>query len=163
MAQFRRTAGLAAAAALACSAPPVRQIAPPSIDLETARAAITAANQSLSTGYRRKDFAAMAGLYAEDGATFPADKPAVRGRAAIEADLRTSAGSAPAIAVTNDTDELFAAGESVVEIGTWTERPAAAMDSAATYRGRYFVLWKRDSTGTWKIFREMFNAHALKQ
>lgn len=150
----------------ACSQPPVADstaAATPAVNLEEARAAIAAANAAYNAGYLQNDAAAVAALYAEDAAELPAGEPTVVGRTAVDSRVRSAMDSTTTTAAASTTDELFAAGDYVVEIGTWSGSYTTKQSKATSEVGRYLVIWKRDSAGAWKIYREIANRVPAKK
>jgi ketosteroid isomerase-like protein len=145
------TAALAACSNQQAPAPP------PTVDLAAARVAIAAANKAWDANYLKGDAAAVAAIFTEDAANYPPGKPTIRGRAAIEADIKAELDSTKYTASVDTTDELMAAGEYVVEIGSWSSKGTFKSGKPTNEGGRWMAVWKRDSTGAWKTYRVIGN------
>lgn len=148
------------AALAACSGRPAPA---PTVDLAAARVAIAAANKSWDDNYLKGDAAAVAAIFTEDAASLPPGRPTIRGRAAIEADIKAELDSTKYTASVDTTDELIAAGEYVVEIGSWSSKGTFKSGKPTNEGGRWMAVWKRDATGAWKTYRVVGNHAPIRQ
>jgi uncharacterized protein (TIGR02246 family) len=106
----------------------------------------------------RKDAAASAGFYAEDGAILPPNGPLAKGRAAIAAvwqGLFGMAGFDPTFAPTEV--HVASAEDLTYEIGTH----ALSFDGGqgpVKDQGKYVVVWKK-AGGAWQVAADIFNSN----
>jgi uncharacterized protein (TIGR02246 family) len=110
--------------------------------------------------YNSGDAAGVAALFAEDAVSMPDHAPALVGRAAIESSLKqTFAQNSVNIAVTPGETEIT--GDVAHEHGTFsiTVTPKAG-GNAMTETGKYLVILKRGSDGTWLVHHDIDNTNA---
>jgi len=121
------------------------------------RAAIEKQNAAFSAAFGRGDIAAVAAAYAEDAIALPPDGEMVRGRPAIQA-LWKGLLDAGGKAITLTTVDVHSSGSLAAETGTATlkiQPPSGAEQSQAV---KYVVVWKKQPDGTWKLYRDIWNA-----
>jgi ketosteroid isomerase-like protein len=147
------------AALAACSGQPKPV---PAVDLAAARVAIAAANTAWDANYVKGDAAAIAATYTDDAERHFAGQPVIRGRAAIEAGIKAEMDTTKYTASADSTDELIAAGEYVLEVGRWSNQGTFKSGKPTHAGGWWMALWKADSTGAWKIHREVVNSAPIK-
>jgi ketosteroid isomerase-like protein len=119
------------------------------------RAAIEAANAKFSALAGQGDSAALAGLYAKDGAVMPAGSEPIRGAEAI-AKFWQGALSSGVAAVELKTVEVYGQGTNATEVGEYVLRDKAGKQLD---RGKYIVIW-HNQDGQWKLLRDMFSSNA---
>ena len=106
---------------------------------------------------KAKDAAAIADLYAEDGAVMPPNAPIGKGRAAIQ---QTWAGmmQTPGFDLTFVPDQIVvsSAGDMALDRGTYRLR-VAPNGAAQTDTGKYVVVWRKID-GKWKAAADIFNS-----
>ena len=110
--------------------------------------------------YNSGDAAGVAALFAEDAVSMPDHAPALVGRAAIENSLKqTFAQTSVNITVTPGETEIT--GDIAHEHGTFsiTVTPKAG-GNAMTETGKYLVILKRGSDGTWLVHHDIDNTNA---
>ena len=97
---------------------------------------------------RTKDAAAIAQLYADDGAVMPPNMPMGKGREAIQRTWQTML-QAP-VALTFKTDELVfsSSGDMALDRGTYRFGEDV---------GKYVVVWRKIG-GEWKAAADIFNS-----
>ncbi|MFQ5549449.1 MAG: DUF4440 domain-containing protein [Woeseia sp.] len=121
----------------------------PQTDLE----GLKAMRDVWQSAFDARDSAALAAIYAEDGALMPPNSDTLIGRAAIEAfwaDFQAS-GIGGEI---KDT-EAYAHGDVGYKVGTYTISDA---DGATVDEGKYVEIW-RYIDGTWQMHRDIFNSN----
>lgn len=115
--------------------------APPALDMEKVRAEIQALENAYTAGETAKDANAIAEYYSEDAVSYHTDeepivgKQAIRDRIAarIAADSSYAAGSYSIV-------DLYAEGNMVVEIGSWSTMDASGAVSEKGFYMSYFEL-----------------------
>ena len=145
--------GLAACQPTATDAPVAEAPAAPVqtvSDTASVRPAIEALTASYQAAARAGDTAAISALYTEDAVLHPSGKPAVRGRAAVDAYL--AAAHAEPTDLTYTTVDVVAseAGDLAYEVGTavWPDGP-----------GKYLTVYRRTDAG-WRIAADTWSHDA---
>lgn len=115
------------------------------------RAQILATQQRFLQLFASGDFAGIASCYTEDAQMLVANMEVIRGRAAIQSVFKFTAVAGHRLEFR--THELEVAGESAIELGSYTRVRA---DGSTFDRGKYMVVWKRVA-GEWKFHRDMFS------
>ncbi len=121
----------------------------PQTDLE----GLQAMQDVWQSAFDARDSAALAAIYAEDGALLPPNSESVIGRAAIEAfwaDFQASGIGAEI----NDT-EVYAYGDDGYTVGAYTVTDA---DGATIDEGKYVVIW-RHVDDQWQLHRDIWNSN----
>ena len=121
-----------------------------------ARAAIDSVNAAWLPALQRKDGAAIADAYADDGVLVAATGETDRGRVAIERVMREAAervgtvlgGKLVQDGITRAGPLIYEWGHAELEIA----RPGAA---PARVTGRYLTVWRQDGDGRWRIIRNL--------
>ncbi len=156
---------LTAAASLtlaACDSKPdvATNTAPEAVAAATAEADEAAIRQQVAKWLdlvKAKDAAAIAQLYAEDGAVMPPNGPIGKGHGAIET---TWAGmmAAPGFALefTPDTIVVSASGDMALDRGTYRLAMEAG-GKPVRDTGKYVVVWRKVD-GEWKAAADIFNS-----
>ena len=118
------------------------------------RAAIDSANAKFVALAAKGDSAALAELYAKDGAVMAAGSEPVRGTQAI-AKFWGGAIASGVTGVEVKTLEVYGSGKTATEVGEYTllDKEGKTLD-----RGKYIVIWKHEDSG-WKLFRDMFSTN----
>jgi uncharacterized protein (TIGR02246 family) len=133
----------------------------------TDEAAVRAAVDSITAVFvatmNAGKFGDVAVLYAEDAMVLPAESPAVKGRAAIKTYWEGLA-AVKATDLKLTLEELEVHGDVAIEYGTYSFNltpPGAA--AAVADNGKYIVVWKRQSDGSWQMHRDMFSTNIPRQ
>lgn len=119
--------------------------------------AIRSTNERWLQLIRAKDAAAIAQLYADDGAVMPPNEKAASGRESIE-HWWSSSMQMPGFDLTFETDQLVVsqAGDMALDRGTYrfaATPPGGAIDDS----GKYVVVWRKVD-GEWKVAADIFNS-----
>jgi len=114
-------------------------------------AEIDAANRRFLQRFAMSDIAGLGDCYTEDAQLLVSHVDAIRGRAAIQALFKSTAGLGHTLQL--DTRDLEGHGATAVEIGEYTRKQG---DGQTLDRGKYLVIWKRVGDD-WKIHRDMLN------
>jgi uncharacterized protein (TIGR02246 family) len=135
----------------AAASPPGRSAA----EVEMRRA-IDAGNDVWKRAFRSLDAAAVAGTFDEEGVNVGLDGTCAKGRAAIEAAMRSFfERSGPAVSSRVDVRQVVLDGDLAYEWGRsefhFGPKPGGPRERV----GRYLTAWKRQADGGWKIFRNV--------
>jgi ketosteroid isomerase-like protein len=121
---------------------------------------MTKAREAIAEGYKAFEMAFCKGdadtisrMYTEDAELLIPEAPTVSGREAIAQVWESIVGSGGNTVRVN-TGEVQESGDWAYEVGTFK---ASAPDGKVLNAGKYIVIWKRESTGEWKIHRDIFN------
>jgi len=128
-------------------------LTPPSLAAGV-RAAIEAANAKFSALAAQGNGAALAGLYAKEGAVMPAGSGPIHGTEAIGKFWQSAVASGVA-AIELKTVEVYGQGTTATEVGEYALRDKAGK---VLDRGKYIVIWRREG-GEWKLLRDMFSTN----
>lgn len=150
---LRSLVAVALVVALGACAP-----APPPDTTAADLAAVNAVRDAWIAAYNSGNADAVADLYTEDASDNPANEPSAIGRAAIRERIATQFGMGSASATVTatatevDGDLAYDAGNYTVSI-----TPAGGGE-AMTVDGRYVVILRRQSDGSWKLVRGIDNS-----
>ena len=123
--------------------------------MKSAREAIGEAYRAFEDAFAKGDAEALASIYADDAEWFMPQAPVVRGRAAITSAWRSALGSGGTGAKVHvETGEVEEAGEWAYEVGGFTTTGA---DGSTLNSGKYLVIWRKQASGQWKTYRDMFH------
>jgi len=113
--------------------------------------AIGRSASAFSRALEAGDAAGMAAQYTDDATLIPPNGRLVNGREAILAywtprnpDFRT-------LEHRLTTDRLEVTGDVALEVGTWYQRGQMGESDPTESSGRYFVAWRRQPDGDWKM------------
>ena len=139
--------------AVACALPAVAQAPKP----DPTRAFIEKQAVAFSEAFARGDFKALAAMYTEDALVLPPEGEIVTGAPAIEAfwkGVRDSGVKGATLIVT----DVSSSGDMAAEVGkaVLTIKPPNQPELSQTVK--YLVVWKRQKGGTWKLYRDIWNA-----
>lgn len=140
---------IAVLALTACSAPAEKAA---TVDMDKLKTEIQAKEDAFAAAEKAKDAAGVAVYYSDDAISYGRNEEPISGNAAIKERIaqrlaKDTSGSTNVYKVV----DLFAEGNMVVEIGSWTEMSAAG---AETGKGHYMSLFqKRD--GKYVCVRDM--------
>ena len=107
---------------------------------------------------KAKDAAAIAALYADDGAVMPPNAPIGKGRAAIQ-QTWASMMQTPGFDLTFVPEQIVisSSGDMALDRGTYTLKVAPA-GGTQTDTGKYVVVWRKID-GDWKAVADIFNSN----
>jgi len=120
------------------------------------RRAIETGNATWERAFRSLDAAAIASTFDEEGVNVGADGTCMRGRAAIEAAMRSYfERSGPATATQVDIGDVALDGDLAYEWGHSDFQFAGKPGGPRQRAGRYLAVWKRQPDGGWKLLRNL--------
>ena len=144
--------GLLSMPALASPPPPV----PDRGTAAEVRRAIDAGNATWEKAFRTLDAAAIAGTFDAEGVNVGADGTCSKGRAAIEAGMRSFFERAgPATTTKVEVNQVVLDGDLAYEWGHSEFHFGPKPGGPAERVGRYLTAWKRQADGGWKIYRNL--------
>jgi uncharacterized protein (TIGR02246 family) len=128
------------------------QAAEAKIDVEKLKPEIQKMEDAFAAAEKAKDAAAVAAYYSEDAVSYPRNEAPLSGKAAIQERIakrlaNDTTGTTSAYKVV----DLFAEGNLVVEIGSWTETNPAG---AETGKGHYMSVFQKID-GKYVCIRDM--------
>jgi uncharacterized protein (TIGR02246 family) len=141
----------------------VSQAGAPVTDSAAVRDSLEAKNARLAMAMTTGDTATMMAVYADDAVLMLADMPAARGREAI---ARLNAEMFAAYTVTNasfTTTDVIVTGDYAIETGAYRMTLKPRTGPAIPDTGKYISVWRRDSTGNWKMIRDISNSDLSQQ
>ena len=124
---------------------------------EQLRNEIERANRRFGEGIRKGDAAAVGTLYTKDALLMPPNFETIRGREGTQKFWEGAIKMGVKDAILK-TEELHEKGETVEEIGNYTLKIHPEGQSPFEDRGKYVVLWKRDSDKEWRLHRDIWNS-----
>ena len=106
---------------------------------------------------KAKDAAAIAGLYAEDGAVMPSNGPIGKGHDAIQKTWASMMGT-PGFDLTFTPEQIIvsSSGDMALDRGTY-KLAVAPKGTAQTDAGKYVVVWRKVGS-EWKAAADIFNS-----
>ena len=120
------------------------------------RTAIRSSIDSFTAAVNKRDFAAAASAYTEDGLIMPPNAPIAQGRAAIQ---KTFEGFGTPVKFTQPTVEVEGEGSLAYarETGDLTIIPPGAK-TPITDKAKILTVWRKQSDGSWKVIRGIWNS-----
>jgi uncharacterized protein (TIGR02246 family) len=116
------------------------------------KAALKKMSPNLQSAFNAGDAAAVAALYTEDGAIYPPNMPAARGRAAIQEYWTAAIESGATVELT--TQKMYGMGETATEVGAYS---LTAPDGSHIDHGTFMVVYKMEG-GEWKMDSDIWNS-----
>jgi ketosteroid isomerase-like protein len=124
---------------------------------EEVRKEIEKNNRRFREGIRKGDASAVGALYTEDALLMPPNTEIIRGRDGTTKfwDGAVKMGVRDAVL---DTLELHHKGDTLEEVGNYTLSIHPQGQEPFEDKGKYVVLWKQDTDGTWRLHRDIWNS-----
>ena len=141
------------------AAAPMERVATGSVDVSEVRQAIERLDAQWEDAANRGDAAAVASLYAEDGRFMVPNADIVEGRANIQAAVQGLV-DMKLRNVDLTTVDVGASGDLAYEVGRYSlEVQPPGAPQHVTDKGKYVLVLKRQTDGTWKIVADIFNTN----
>ncbi len=122
-------------------------------------AAITSRTETFRQAILAGDWAAVAGVFTQDGMLMPPNEPAAQGRAAIQEWLAATFGAVSFTEFTNPPVEIDGRGGIAYSRGTFSfAYTAEGMAEPFTDTGKYLVIWKKQADGAWLAVANPWNS-----
>jgi len=130
-----------------------------SADIAKDKAAIDTTRNAYASAWRAGNAADVAGLYADDALVLYPNEPPVVGKAAIQTYFDQFFGDFIQDEFELTSAEIEIAGSWAFDRGTyrWKGTPKAG-GPAVEDHGKFLVILKRQSDGSWKVARDMDNS-----
>lgn len=124
----------------------------------TARAAIDVANKRFVDRFNKGDVAGAAKIYATDAILMPPNADFVKGDSAITG-FWQGGYSNGVRNVELSTVSFGTEGRYATELGTYKLEVHGADGKVVAHdNGKYMVLWKRNASGQWQWYRDIYNS-----
>ena len=104
----------------------------------------------------RKDAAAAAQVYADDAKVLPPNMPMVSGKPAIQAFWKMA--MEMGVHLNLEAVDLVVDGSTAYETGAATMTTQAGAAQPKTSKGKYVIVMRRQSDGSWKLVLEIWNS-----
>ena len=121
--------------------------------MSSARDAILEAYTQFENAFLRGDVSGLGQIYADDAEWLVPGVPPIKGRPAIVAAWKDVIGSG-GNSVRVDVREVHESGDWAFDVGAFT---TAAPNGTTLNAGKYIVIWRREPTGKWKTYRDIFH------
>jgi len=133
-----------------------------SVGAQSARSDIEAALLTFTKAFNAKDAAAVAAHYTEDAAILPPDSPRVDGRDKIQQFWQGAIdGGVSDLAL--EAVEISESGDFAFEVGKFRLKAPGRDRNPVDQAGKYIVVWKKGTDGTWQLYRDIWNADPATQ
>ena len=118
--------------------------------------AITTAFEQAVAVANAQDVEGVLAVYADNVVSFPPNEPPVDGIAGLRQMMET-AWAEHTIQLTASPDEVVVAGELAVMRTSYEETATATGESEPLeMSGHWLIIWRKQSDGSWKIWRDMW-------
>ena len=114
---------------------------------------ITQAYKAFEEAFFKGDVDALSMIYTEDAEWLVPQLPAIKGRQAIAQVWKQVLGTG-GNRIRVEIGEVHENGDWAYEVGAFT---ASGPDGGVLNAGKYIVIWQRQSDGSWKTHRDIFN------
>ena len=119
----------------------------------SARDVVAKEYEAMAAAYERGDADSIAEMYTDDAEVFVPGLPVIVGKTAIRETWQRIVG-AGGTRVAIDVREVQESGDLAYDTGRFT---ATAQDGSVLNAGKWIVIWKRTSTGAWKVYRDLMH------
>jgi uncharacterized protein (TIGR02246 family) len=106
---------------------------------------------------RRLDHEAASSMFAEDALLMPPGGPDLAGGVAIHAMMAEAYPPLRFIELELKSTEIEVRGDLAFEVTHYDERVGMPDGTDVEHSGRFLVVWRRESSGEWRILRGMYN------
>lgn len=121
------------------------------------RTRIEETNAKFAAALGRGDTEIVTAFYTDDAVVLAPNAPIARGRQAIKALFDGLIGQLGIPQLNLQTQQVDEVGDTAYEVGAYTLRAQPPGGEPITDNGKYVVVWKRDSDGSWKLAVDMWN------
>ena len=124
---------------------------------ESLEAEVREASQVYMAALLRLDHSAAAACWADEALLMPSGGPDLVGYKGIAAMMSENYPQIRFVEVEVRSREVRVSGDHAFEVVHYDERLGAPDGSELELSGRYLFVWRRESSGVWKILRGMYN------
>jgi ketosteroid isomerase-like protein len=121
--------------------------------MTSAREAVENGYKSVAEAFHTGDADAISRMYTAEAELFFPGTPIIEGRRAIHEAWKSIVGSG-GNTLSVDVREVQESGDWAYDTGRFT---ASAPDGSILNAGKWIVIWKRQSSGEWKIHRDFMH------
>ena len=134
-----------------CSTP----VGEPMVDHAKVKEDITTVTKSWSEAINKKDMEAELALFAEDVKIFPPNRAPEIGKAVVKANMKKNMAQDSTVwSIDFSTNEVFAGGDHVTELGSWT---VSGADGKMMDKGNYITIYEKKD-GKYLVIRDIYNS-----
>ena len=119
----------------------------------SAREVVAKEYAAMEVAYQRGDANSIAEMYTDDAEVFVPGIQVIVGKPAIRETWRSIIGNG-GNRVAIDVREVHESGDLAYDTGRFT---ATAPDGTLLNAGKWMVIWKRTSSGAWKVHRDFMH------
>jgi uncharacterized protein (TIGR02246 family) len=142
----------------ACQPAPQQEVTPAPPSQADFEAAISKLHDAYLAAWNAGDAAALAAFYTDDAVVMPANAPTVSGKEAIQSYFQAQFGQFSQEQAASKA-EAVAAGDWAFTRGTYTLKlTPKAGGKAIEDSGKYLDILARQSDGSWKMARQIWNS-----
>ena len=127
---------------------------------QAVRSAIEGTNAQFVAAANRGDTAAVAALYTADAVVLPPNAEMVRGRQGVKEFFDALIQQMGVPRLTLDTIQVDEVGDTACEVGAYTMKLQPSGGEPVSDNGKYVVVWKRQTDGSWKLAVDIWNTNA---
>jgi uncharacterized protein (TIGR02246 family) len=131
----------------------------PAVDPAALKDSIQAREREWSAAFLAGNSTAVAGMYTADAASIQPSGDWARGRDGIAKQNQAQLDTVAVTSREDITEEVIPAGDYVIEVGHYSFQGTSkkAANAPRSGAGRYIAVWKRDTDGVWRIYRDIGN------
>lgn len=122
-----------------------------------AQAEVEEASRRYVDALRQLDYEAASSTWAEGALLMPSGAPDLAGGAAIHAMMEENYPQLRFIELEIKSTEIEVSGDLAFEVTHYDERIGMPDGNDVDRSGRFLFVWRRESSGEWKIHRGMYN------
>jgi uncharacterized protein (TIGR02246 family) len=119
----------------------------------SAREVVAKEYEVMAAAFERGDADSIADMYTDDAEMFVPGVPVMVGKTAIHETWRSIVGNG-GNRVAIDVREVQESGDLAYDTGRFA---ATAPDGSLLNTGKWIVIWKRESSGAWKVHRDFMH------
>lgn len=143
---------------IACAEQTAQKPVPPPDTRKADEAAIRSASADWSKASQAKDLDKATSYYADDAIFFVNNGAKVKGKDAIKLAWKQElATPGPGLTFETTYVEVARSGDLAYEYGTYDEKTEASKGKVKEEKGKYVVVWKKQTDGSWKAVADIDN------